>query len=113
MDEDQAAIDVDDILTSFDFNFSNYAARTFDPERNLLMSVLIYGVIDYLSANRKAYYRDARAWFFNEDEDPDYIYGFSNICSILGVLPDAFRAKLKTMKKMKVKMALDGKRIQS
>lgn len=111
MDEEDLNVS-EDILINFDYYFNNYRNQDIEPEKQLMYSVLIYAVIDYLSTNRKSFYRDARKWFYN-DEETDYIYSFHNICFMLGVNPKQFRTKLKRMKRSKVKFALDGKRIAS
>jgi hypothetical protein len=99
----------DDILTSFDFHHNNYSVEELLPEKRLMYSILIFAIIDYLSENRKSYYRDARKWFNNKEMD--YIYSFHNICFTMGVNPNTFRSKLKKLKRNKNKFALDGKRI--
>ncbi len=107
---DEETVESEAILIAFDFEFNNFRPKTFTPERQLVFGVLIYAIIDYLSANRKAYFRDAQKWF-NSKED-DYIYSFCSICSLLGVRPDTFRTKLKRLKRQKAVFALDGKRIR-
>lgn len=102
----------DDVLLDFDYYFNNYSASTSSPEKDLAKGVLIYGIIDYLSANRKEHYRDARKWFFNEIDD-DYIFSFYSVCDYMQIEPGQFRKRLKELKKSKVKFALDGKRISS
>lgn len=103
---------VEDILTNYDFHYNNYAKKQASPEKRLIYAILIYSVIDYLSANRKSYYRNARKWFFN-DKDTDYIYSFHNVCFIMNYDPVKFREKLKKLRRTKQKFALDGKRINA
>jgi len=100
----------EDILVDFDYYYNNYLPTTSSAERDLAKGVLVYAIIDYLSINRKEHYRDARRWFFREDDD-NYIFSFNNICSLMQFQPNKFRERLKKLKKSKAKFALDGKRI--
>ena len=101
----------EDSLTEFDYYFNNSYSSESSPEKNLMYSVLIYAVIDYLSNNRKENYTNARKWFFSNKNDLDYIYSFENICFVMKINMASFKTKLKKLKRNKVKFSLDGKRI--
>ena len=112
MTEEQPLVEFhEDVLTEFDYHFSNTFSSELLPEKNLMYSVLIYSVIDYLSNNRKDNFKDARKWFFNKKNDPDYIYSFENICFVMKINMSNFKTKLKKLKIKKTKFSLDGKRI--
>lgn len=113
MNEEDLTVE-DDILTSFNYYFNNYHATYNSPEQDLAKAVLVFGLIDFLSANRKEFYLDARKWFFTDDENDNYMYTFNNVCGLMEINPDRFRERLKKLKKLKgIKFALDGKRIAS
>lgn len=100
----------EDTLASFDYYFNNFIPQKHTAELELVKAVLIMGVIDYLSTNRKEHFKDAREWFF-DNENNDYVFSFGHVCELMEINPDVFRKRIKKLKRTKAKFALDGKRI--
>ena len=80
----------DDILQNFDYYYSNYASCFSSPEKNLMMSVLLYGIMDFLG-NKK----NAKEWFDDED---DHFYSIKNICLTLNIELTKFKEKILLLK---------------
>ena len=91
--EEEDCLELDDVLTSFDYHFNHSYKRT-SPEKTLLIAVLLHGVIDFLSPQKnKRWYEDAKDWFF-KPEDISHPTSFINICTHLGIEPQSFKRNL-------------------
>lgn len=99
----------DDNSTDFDFHFNNHIPHFNSPEKNLMMSVLLYAVIDYISKKKKQF-DSANEWIFAESQDDDWLFSFENVCFTLGIKSNDFRRKLVELKKYGVN--LDKKAIK-
>lgn len=82
----------DDISNDFDYYFNNFFKEYAEKEKDLMLSVLLYGVIDYLS-NVKKLKDDAKKWFFDSD-DEEWPYSFQNICYNLNIDTKDFKINL-------------------
>lgn len=82
----------DELLNDFDYHFNNFCRFTASPEKNLMISVLLYGVIDYLYSDNEDS-KDAKYWIY-EAHDDEWPYSFENICFVLGIQIDPFRTDL-------------------
>ena len=88
----------DDISSDFDYHFNNFAAHCGSPEKNLMMSVLLYGVIDFISKDKRQFI-SSYTWIFEPKEDSDdWLFSFENICFTLGIRPSEFKEKLLQLK---------------
>ena len=69
-----------------------------EPEHGLLSALLFDGVQAYLSAttssNQEEKMRFEEAFLWVQEEDPDYVFSFNNVCDSLGIHPDALRLGL-------------------
>lgn len=83
------ALTYDDLLNNFDFHFNNFISFSASPEKNMMIGVLLFAVIDYLQDD-KVNFEDAEAWLFDTD-DEEWLYSFSNICFVLGINKNPFR----------------------
>lgn len=90
MDENVDLPIEDDILQNFDYYFANHVTYFPTPEKNLMMSVLLYGVMDFLS-NRK----NADEWFHDED---DHFYSLKHICLTLEIESSKFKKRILDLK---------------
>jgi hypothetical protein len=92
-----------DILATVQYYDRMLYARRLDPERMLMIAVLDDAVNcfqkwSFASSSRaKASYRELQDWFMNEKSDQ--LFGFENICEVLGLNPDYIRAGLVYWKK--------------
>jgi hypothetical protein len=79
----------DDLLNNFDFHFNNFISFSASPEKNMMIGVLLFAVIDYLQDDETEF-ADAEAWFFSV-EDEEWLYSFDNVCFTLGIHKDNFK----------------------
>lgn len=82
-----------DILNDFEYFFNNFSNEFAEKEKDLMLSVLLYGVIDYLSFDTPRLHEDAKLWFF-ESDDVEWPYSFQNICYILNINTKEFKENL-------------------
>jgi hypothetical protein len=80
-----------DTLLSTQF-FGDRRSRTLlEPEKRLMLAILedaVYCFRDNRSAKhgkKKRLFDNAKGWFFESD---DWVFGFQNICSVLGLNPE-------------------------
>lgn len=89
----------DDLSNPFEYFFNNFFDTLPSPERNLLINVLIYAVIDYIGTDKRLF-NDANSWFFIE-KDEKWYFSFENICFILKINKKKFQESLIKLKKGK------------
>jgi hypothetical protein len=102
----------EDSLASFDFIFNNYTSITIEPEKQVMIEILVRAIIDYLAPTRQAFFDDADEWFFRPDiDETEYMYSFENIALTLNMNVSSMRRRLQQRKTEKGDFILEGKRV--
>jgi len=86
-----------DILVSGEYA-RVYGKRVFEPEEQLMVSVLEKGVADFrrmiFARDKKGARRFAEAESWILSDDSDWVFSFSNCCAVLGIEPGYLRKGL-------------------
>ena len=81
----------DDILQNFEYYYANHTSFFPSPEKNLMISVLLYGILDFIAGKK-----NADEWFFDEN---DHLYSLKTICLTLDIEITKFKEKIIELKK--------------
>ncbi len=107
MDENSTYLFQPDTLL-VDQYFESFRRKTYsEPEKNLMLAVLEDGLVCFVqhrsasTAAGKRLFREAEEWIFDE-EDPDRLFSFENICAVLGLSRQYIRQQLSRRRDLKL-----------